>query len=133
MHTHMNFTTKGFIGSTGVKTTNDRKKGHIRIANTETWKDSEGTRQERTSWFSITCFRPSIVKMIEQGWVAKSRYVEITGTIRENRWTDKDGNDHSMPQLLAEDIQFLDRKPATLDEDTSSNDNGDTPSGNNED
>lgn len=111
MYTHMNFTGKGFIGQTEVKVSDDRKKGTIRLAATDTWKDNDGNRQERTHWFTVTVFMPSLIELIEKGWLAKGRYVEVTGELRDARWTDKKGVEHFETQLLGQSIQFLDRKP----------------------
>lgn len=112
MHTNMNFTGKGFIGSSKAETLNGTRIGTIRIAVTETWKDKNtGEKQDRTDWFTIKTFVPHQIDMIEKGWLAKGRYIEVSGTLRENRWTDKDGKDHFDTQLVADSIQFLDRKP----------------------
>lgn len=112
MHTNMDFTGKGFIGSSEAKTVNGTKIGTIRIAKSDSWKDKDGEKKERTHWFTITCFNPAIIEMIEKGWLAKGRYIEVQGDLRENRWTDKDGDEHFDVQLVADKVNFLDRKPS---------------------
>ena len=111
MHTNMDFTGKGFIGSAKAETTNGTRIGTIRMAKTDSWKDDKGERRERTHWFSITSFNPSVIDMIEKGWLTKGRYIEATGDLRDNRWTDKDGVERSTVQLVVDRINFLDRKP----------------------
>lgn len=111
MYTHMNFTGKGFIGSAEVTSKDDKKKGLIRIAKTDTWKDKDGNRQERSQWYSLVVFSPKLVEMMESGWIGKGRYVEVEGEIRDNRWTDNNGEEHFDTQLIANRIQFLDKKP----------------------
>ncbi|GAB6053112.1 hypothetical protein JCM17960_19320 [Magnetospira thiophila] len=111
MYTHMNFTGKGFIGSTKTETRNGTNVGTLRIAKTDTWKDrNDGEKKERTSWFTVTVFAPGLLDMIDKGWLAKGRYIEVTGDLRENRWT-KDDKEFSEVQLVADTIRFLDRKP----------------------
>ncbi|MEQ8664885.1 MAG: single-stranded DNA-binding protein [Rhodospirillales bacterium] len=116
MYTHMNFTGKGFIGTAEVTTKDDKKRGTIRLASTDSWKDADGERQERTNWFTLTVFKPSLVEMIEKGWIAKGRYVDASGDLRENRWADAEGSERFDVQLIAERIQFLDRKPTDNDD-----------------
>ncbi len=112
MHTHMDFTGKGFIGAAEAKTSNGTRMGTVRLAVTDTWKDkTTGERKERTHWFTVTCFSDSLVTMIENGWLAKGRYVEVVGQLRDNRWTDNDNREHFEVQLVAEAVRFLDRKP----------------------
>lgn len=113
MYSHMNFTGKGFIGSAEAKTTNGTRVGTIRIAVSDTWKDrTTGEKRERTNWFSVTIFTPALIDMIEKGWLAKGRYIEVAGDLRENRWTDNDDTEHFDTQLVADTIRFLDRKPS---------------------
>ena len=73
MHTHMDFTGKGFIGAAEAKTSNGTRMGTV--------------------------------------WLAKGRYVEVVGQLRDNRWTDNDNREHFEVQLVAEAVRFLDRKP----------------------
>ena len=42
----------------------------------------------------------------------KGRYIEVSGSLRENRWTDKEDKERFEVQLMAERISFLERKPA---------------------
>ncbi len=111
MHTNMDFSGKGFIGSTKTETTNGTTIGTIRMAKTDNWKNDDGEKQSRSHWFSITSFNPSINDMIEKGWLTKGRYVEVIGELRDNRWTDKDNKEQFSVQLVADRINFLDRKP----------------------
>ncbi len=111
MHTQMDFTGKGFIGSAKAETINGTKIGTIRLAKTDVWKDDKGEKQTRSHWFSITSFNPSINDMIEKGWLTKGRYIEVVGELRDNRWTDKEGKEQFSVQLVADRINFLDRKP----------------------
>lgn len=113
MYTHMDFTGKGFIGSAKAESSNGTKFGTVRIAKTDAWKNKEtGEKNERTHWFTVMTFVPQHIEMIEKGWLAKGRYIEVSGELRENRWTDKDENEHVTVQLIAERVNFLDPKPA---------------------
>ncbi len=50
--------------------------------------------------------------MVEKSWLSKGRYIEVAGSLRDNRWTDKDDQEHFDVQLVAEWVNFLDPKPA---------------------
>ncbi len=113
MYTHMDFTGKGFIGSAEANTINGTRVGTLRIGVTDTWKDkTTGERMERTKWFSVTLFSPGLVDMVEHGWLAKGRYVEVAGDLRDNRWSDGDGKEHFEVLLVGQTVRFLDRKPS---------------------
>lgn len=112
MHTSMIFTGKGFIGGAKAETNNGTRVGTIRLAKTDNWKDkASGEKKERTHWFTVTTFVPHQIEMIEKGWLTKGRYIEVSGELRDNRWIDKDGEEHFSVQLIADTINFLDRKP----------------------
>ncbi len=112
MYTHMTFTGKGFIGSARSEVRNGTRVGTLRIAKTDTWTDrNDGEKRERTSWFSVTVFAPGLLDRIDRGWLAKGRYVEVAGDLRENRW-ETNGQERVEVQLIADTVRFLDRKPA---------------------
>lgn len=59
------------------------------VATTESWKDGD-EKKERTTWTRIEAW--GRVAEIVQDMVQKGTRVLVEGSLREDEWTDKDGN-----------------------------------------
>jgi single-strand DNA-binding protein len=79
------------------------------------------TKQKKADFFSVTLFgrKADIVAQ----YCRKGSFVIVSGTLRENNYTDKQGNKRYETQLVADDIS-LGPKAAASDEDP-----GDDPFG----
>jgi single-strand DNA-binding protein len=64
---------------------------NMRVATSESWKDRDGNRQERTEWHNVVIFNENL------GRVAKS-YLE--GQIQTRKWTDQSGNDRYTTEIV---------------------------------
>lgn len=62
----------------------------MRIATNESWKDSNGVKQERTEWHSIVVWGKRAEACGK--YLSKGRQVYVEGTLRTRSWEDKDGN-----------------------------------------
>ena len=62
------------------------------VATNESWKTKEGETQERTEWIKCTAFGPSVEKYI-QPYIKKGTQVYVEGSLRTDKWQDKEGND----------------------------------------
>ncbi len=75
------------------------------IATTETWKDKDGEKQERTEWHRIVVWG-------KQGencgqYLAKGRTVYIEGRIQTRKWKDKEDNERTTVEINANNVTFL--------------------------
>ena len=59
------------------------------FATTDTWKDKNGMRQERTEWHNIVMYRR--LAEIAGEYLKKGRPVYVEGRIRSRKYTGKDG------------------------------------------
>lgn len=77
----------------------------FRLATTESWKDKNGQRQERTEWHRIVVWG----KMAEicAKYLAKGRQCFIEGRIQTRSWDDKEGQKRYMTEIVANEVQFL--------------------------
>lgn len=92
------------IGSCGadpeIRRTQDGKPiANMRIATSQTWRDANGERKEKTEWHSVVCFNEGLCKVIEQ-YVKKGSKVYIEGAIQTRKWQDKDGNDRYSTEIV---------------------------------
>lgn len=79
------------------------------IATSESWTDKQsGEKQERTEWHRITAF--GRLGEICQEYLSKGRQVYIEGSIRTNKYTDKDGVERWSTEIIAREMQMLGTK-----------------------
>ncbi|MGN6192700.1 MAG: single-stranded DNA-binding protein [Rhodanobacteraceae bacterium] len=78
----------------------------IRIATTDSWKDKQtGERQERTEWHRIKFF--GRLAEIAGEYLKKGRQVYIEGSLRTDKYTDKDGVERYTTDVIANEMQML--------------------------
>ena len=83
------------VGRTGadpeIRTMQDGKEmASLSIATSESWKDRDGNRQEKTEWHRLTIFIPGLVGLVKQ-YVKKGDMLYIEGQLRTRKYTDKSG------------------------------------------
>ena len=62
---------------------------NISIATTETWKDKNGEKQEKTEWHRVAMFGKTAE--IAGEYLKKGSQVYIEGRLETRKWTDKEG------------------------------------------
>jgi len=82
----------------------------FRVATSERWKDKQtGENQERTEWHSITAFG-KLAEIVGQ-YVKKGGQVYVEGSLRTDKYTDKEGVERYATKVIASDVQMLGGKP----------------------
>jgi single-strand DNA-binding protein len=77
----------------------------LRLATSESWKDKNGQRQERTEWHRIVVWGKTAE--ICAKYLAKGRQVFIEGRIQTRSYDDKEGQKRYITEIIANDVQFL--------------------------
>ena len=78
----------------------------IRIATSEQWKDKQtGENQERTEWHRVKFF--GRLAEIAGEYLRKGRQVYIEGSLRTDKYTDKDGIERYSTDIIANEMQML--------------------------
>lgn len=75
------------------------------IATTDSWKDKDGQKQERTEWHNITIYRK--LAEIAGEYLKKGRSVYIEGRIQSRKYTGKDGAERTAYEIIADQMQML--------------------------
>lgn len=75
------------------------------IATSETYKDKNGDKQEKTEWHNITCYRR--LGEIAGQYLKKGRPVYIEGKIQTRKWQDKEGKDRYTTEIIADEMKML--------------------------
>ncbi|EQD63169.1 single-stranded DNA-binding protein, partial [mine drainage metagenome] len=78
----------------------------LRIATSESWKDKQtGEQQERTEWHRVKLF--GRLGDIAAEYLRKGRQVYIEGSLRTDKYTDRDGNERYSTDIIANEMQML--------------------------
>jgi single-strand DNA-binding protein len=84
---------------------------NLRLATSESWKDKQsGENVEKTEWHSVVCYNR--LGEIAGEYVRKGSKVYIEGSIRTEKWQDKDGQDRYTTKIIAREMQMLDGRGA---------------------
>jgi len=77
----------------------------LSVATSESWKDKEGNQQERTEWHRVKAFGRLAEIMGE--YLKKGRQVYIEGSLRTEKYTDKNGVEKYSTDIIADEMQML--------------------------
>jgi single-strand DNA-binding protein len=78
----------------------------IRIATSEQWTDKQsGQKQERTEWHRVKFFGK--LAEIAGEYLKKGRQVYVEGSLRTDKYTDKEGVERFSTDIIANEMQML--------------------------
>lgn len=100
------------IGNLGndpeVKTFDNGKIASINLATTESYKDRNGERVDKTEWHRVE-FRNKLAEIVET-YLKKGSSILIEGRLTYDKYTDKDGNERIATKIKAIAMQMLSKK-----------------------
>lgn len=101
----------GHLGAdpTPVETTTGKPMATFSLATPEHYTDEAGQRQYRPVWHHIVCFSTRARFVRER--LHKGSFVYVEGRLRYNEFTDREGRTRREAEIIAENIQILDRRP----------------------
>lgn len=78
----------------------------IKVATSESWKDKQtGENQERTEWHRVKFF--GRLAEVAAEYLRKGKQVYIEGSIRTDKYTDKEGVERYSTDIIANEMQML--------------------------
>ncbi len=77
---------------------------NLRLATAERKKEG-GEWVDHTEWHRVTCFGKTAENVLE--YCSKGKQLYIEGSIRTNKWQDKQGNDRYTTEVIAQNVKFL--------------------------
>jgi single-strand DNA-binding protein len=83
---------------------------NITVATTETWKDKNGEKQEKTEWHRITFYR-KLAEIVGE-YLKKGSSIYVEGRLETRKWTDKQGIERYTTDIIATDMKMLGGKPS---------------------
>jgi single-strand DNA-binding protein len=75
------------------------------LATTDSWKDKNGEKQEKTEWHRISMFGK--LAEIAGEYLKKGSQVYVEGRIQTRKWTNKEGQDQYTTEIVADKMQML--------------------------
>ena len=72
---------------------------NLRVATSESWKDREGNRQEKTEWHSVAIFNENLGR-VAKSYLRKGSKVYLEGQIQTRKWQDQSGADRYTTEIV---------------------------------
>lgn len=78
---------------------------NVSVATTDSWKDKNGEKQEKTEWHRVAFFGK--LAEIAGEYLKKGSQVYIEGKLTTRKWQDKEGKDRYTTEIVADRMQML--------------------------
>ena len=83
-----------------IRTTNSGQKiVHLSVATSDTWKDKNGERQEKTEWHRVVIFNTNLADFAER-FLRKGSKVYVEGALQTRRFTDASGQEKFTTEIV---------------------------------
>ena len=100
------------IGNIGkdpdVKHTDNSVVATFSLATSETWKNKDGEKVNKTEWHNIVCWR-NLAEIVEK-YMTKGQQIYVEGKLTHRDYEDKEGVKRYITEVVADKIQMLGRK-----------------------
>ena len=75
------------------------------MATTDTWRDQQGGKQERTEWHKIVCWGK--LADFAQNYLRKGKLIYLEGRLQTRDWTDQQNVKHYTTEVVANTVNFM--------------------------
>ena len=72
---------------------------NLRVATSETWKDRDGNRQERTEWHQVVIWNENLAR-VAKNYLRKGSKVYLEGQLQTRKWQDQNGADRYSTEVV---------------------------------
>jgi single-strand DNA-binding protein len=83
--------------------------GRFTMATNENYKDNNGEWQSQTEWHDVTVWR-NLAEQAERS-LKKGSFVYVEGKLSHRKYTDKNGIDRYVTEVVANSVRSLDKAP----------------------
>lgn len=88
-------------------TANGRAVSTFSVAVNRNYTTQDGERHEDTEWVRVVAWA-RLAELVSQ-YLTKGRQVYVEGRLQTRQWEDKEGQRRYTTEVVAQDVQFLDR------------------------
>ena len=78
---------------------------NVSLATSDTWKDKNGEKQERTEWHNLVFYRR--LAEVAGEYLKKGSHIYVEGKIQTRKWQDKEGKDRYTTEIIVNEMQML--------------------------
>jgi len=78
---------------------------NLSIATSESWKDQQGVKQERTEWHRLTMYKG--LAEIAGKFLTKGSQIYVEGKLQTRKWQNQQGQDQYTTEIVVSDMQML--------------------------
>jgi single-strand DNA-binding protein len=86
---------------------------NLSVATSESWKDRDGNKQERTEWHRVVIFNENLGK-VAKSYLRKGSKVYLEGQLQTRKWQDASGQDKYSTEVVLQrfrgELVLLDSK-----------------------
>ena len=72
---------------------------NLRVATSESWKDRDGNRQERTEWHQVVIWNENLGR-VAKNYLRKGSKVYLEGQLQTRKWQDQNGQDKYTTEVV---------------------------------
>lgn len=80
----------------------------LSVATSRRVKQADGQFADETEWHRVVCFFK--LAEVARDYLSKGKQVYIDGRLRTRKWTDKDGAEKYVTEIICETLKLLGRK-----------------------
>lgn len=91
-------------------TTSGKSYVHVSLATNEQWKDKTGESHQHTEWHHLEAWNKTAELCCQ--YLKKGSQLYVEGSLRSDKYTDKQGIERYVTKVMVQRMQFLDRKQA---------------------
>ena len=84
------------------------------MATSETWKDANGEKHERTEWHRVV-LRRGLAELAGK-YLRKGTSIYLEGKLRTRKWQDRNGVDHFTTEIIGVDLQMLGKSITSVEQ-----------------
>ena len=98
-------TLRGIIGNARIQNIGDTKMARFSVATDHIFKNRSGEVVCETTWHSVTAFKSD--RMPDFSALVRGAGVEVKGRLRNNRFTDSNGVERTVTEILASQVSVI--------------------------
>ena len=88
-----------------VRDVNGQSVANFSVATSKEWTDKNGEKQKKTEWHKVQAWGK--LADLAGKYLSKGRQACIEGELATRKWTDKDGVDRYVTEIVAKNIVFV--------------------------
>ena len=98
-------TLRGIIGNDRLQNIGDTEMARFSVATDHLFKNRSGEVVCETTWHSVTAFKSD--RMPDFSALVRGAGVEVKGRLRNNRFTDSNGVERTVTEILASQVSVI--------------------------